>query len=335
MSTCADDTSKATGLDLSRFDDREGHFWEILRGRLSRGPASELLGWKLRDIDPDAGRICVEYEAKPEFLNPMGMVHGGFVAAMLDDVMGPALACTHEPGKANPTLEMKVSYHRPARPGRLIAVGQVLHKGSTVAAVEGRLYNGRDELLASATGTFRIVSRNFSKADAKPPAASEVESPSAEPYSPSAELPDDDGHFWDVIHGRVAMPPSAAMLGWKVLEADRDAGRVRNQFTVKPEFLNLMGMAHGGFVAAMLDETMGPALVCSLPPRHFCPTIELKVSYHRPVRPGRVFGEGRVLQKGGTIGFVEAKLHDVAGGLLASSSGTFRILSQDRMKRRD
>jgi len=331
MSSCIENESRGASLDLSRFDDREGTFWDILRGRLTRGPASELLGWKLLDVDPDAGRIYVEYDAKPEFLNPMGIVHGGFVAAMLDDVMGPALACTHEPGKANPTLEIKVSYHRPARPGRLIAVGQLVHKGATVGSVEGRLYNEQEELLASATGTFRIISRDLSKGGNAPAAPPEPRP--EEPDASRAALPDDDGHFWDVIHGRRPMPPSAAMLGWKVLEVDREKGWLRNQFTTQPEFLNLLGMTHGGFVAAMLDETMGPALVCSLPARHFCPTLELKVSYHRPVRPGRVFGEGRVLQKGGTIGFVEAKLHDAAGELLASSSGTFRILSQDRMRK--
>lgn len=332
MGSCIEDKTGGQDLDLSRFADREGNFWEILRGRLRRGPASEMLGWKIREVDPDAGRICVEYDAKPEFLNPMGMVHGGFVAAMLDDVMGPALACTHEPGKANPTLEIKVSYHRPVRPGRLIAVGQLIHKGTTVASVEGRLYDEQDELLASATGTFRIVSHDLSKAGDAPASAAEM--PHDVTDAPQAALPDDDGHFWDVIHGRKPMPPSAEMLGWKVLEADREKGWIRTRFTTRPEFLNLLGMTHGGFVAAMLDETMGPALVCSLPARHFCPTIELKVSYHRPVRPGPVYGEGRVLQKGGTIGFVEARLHDSAGNLLASSSGTFRILSQDRMKKR-
>lgn len=161
MNSCVDRESKAASLDLSRFEDREGHFWEMVRGNLSRGPASEMLGWKVRDIDPDAGRITVEYEAKPEFMNPLGMVHGGFVAAMLDDVMGPALICSQPPGKANPTLEIKVSYHRPAMPGRLIGVGQVLHKGGKIGFVEGKLYNEANELVASATGTFRILSRDL------------------------------------------------------------------------------------------------------------------------------------------------------------------------------
>lgn len=156
----------------------------------------------------------------------------------------------------------------------------------------------------------------------------------AEVQSRAPDLPDGEGHFWDVLHGRKPMPPSAAMLGWRVVEADRETGRVRTEFTAKAEFLNPIGMVHGGFVAAMLDETMGPALVCALPPNHFCPTIELKISYHRPAQVGRLFGEGQVLQKGGTIGFVEGKLYNEANELVASATGTFRILSMEKMKQR-
>lgn len=146
-------------------------------------------------------------------------------------------------------------------------------------------------------------------------------------------LPDGKGHFWDVIHGRKEMPPSSAMLGWQVLEADTERGRVRTRFEARPEFRNPMGVVHGGFVAAMLDETMGPALVCSLPDNHFSPTIELKVSYHRPAQIGPLFGEAQVLHKGGTIGFVEGKLYNEAKELVASATGTFRILSGDRLSK--
>ena len=75
-------------------------------------PAAELLGWEALSIEP--GRVRVRYAAREAFYNPMGTVQGGFLAAMLDDAMGPALFTLLEEGQHAPTLEMKVSFVRPA-----------------------------------------------------------------------------------------------------------------------------------------------------------------------------------------------------------------------------
>jgi uncharacterized protein (TIGR00369 family) len=121
-------------------------------------PVAVLLGWRLREIDPAAGTIVVEYEAKPEFANPMGNVQGGIIAAMLDDTMGPALVATLPPGKFAPTLEMKVSYLEPTPiGGRLFGHGRVVRAGGTVAFVEGDLRNEEGRILATASATARIV----------------------------------------------------------------------------------------------------------------------------------------------------------------------------------
>lgn len=53
-------------------------------------PAARLLGWRLVAVDPQAGTIEVEFDAKPDFTNPSGFIQGGFIAAMLDDTLGPA-----------------------------------------------------------------------------------------------------------------------------------------------------------------------------------------------------------------------------------------------------
>lgn len=78
--------------------ERTGPFWDAMEGRTPPPPAAVTLGFKLLEIDPELGTIRVQFEAKQEFLNPMGVVQGGFVAAMLDDTLGPALVCTLPPG---------------------------------------------------------------------------------------------------------------------------------------------------------------------------------------------------------------------------------------------
>ena len=109
------------------------------------------------EAKPGSGRIRVQFEATRDFTNPMGNVQGGFLAAMLDDTLGPALATTFEEHEFAPTLELKVSFLRPAKPGPLVGTGRVVHRGGSVAFLEGELHDTAGDLIATATATARLV----------------------------------------------------------------------------------------------------------------------------------------------------------------------------------
>jgi acyl-coenzyme A thioesterase PaaI-like protein len=96
---------------------RVGPFWDAIEGRAPMPPAARLLGWQLEAVDPAAGTITVRYEARSDFTNPMGNIQGGFIAAMLDEAMGPALVATLPPDQFAPTLEMKISFFEAAKVG--------------------------------------------------------------------------------------------------------------------------------------------------------------------------------------------------------------------------
>jgi uncharacterized protein (TIGR00369 family) len=136
---------------------KEGAFWDVMEGRKPPPPAAALLGFKLLDVDPSAGTIRIQFEAKPEFTNPIGHVQGGFLAAMLDDTLGPALVATLSKDQFAPTIELKVNFIRPARPGRLIGQGRVVARGGTIAFLAGELMTEQGDLIATATATARIV----------------------------------------------------------------------------------------------------------------------------------------------------------------------------------
>jgi uncharacterized protein (TIGR00369 family) len=123
-------------------DEREGYFWDVMQGRKAPPPAAELLGFKLLDVRPEVGRIRVQFTARPEFSNPVGDIQGGFLAAMLDDTLGPALVATLDKEQFAPTLELKVNFIRPARPGILIGDGRVVSRGRTIAFPAGELTTG-------------------------------------------------------------------------------------------------------------------------------------------------------------------------------------------------
>jgi acyl-coenzyme A thioesterase PaaI-like protein len=85
-------------------EERKGPFWDLVAGRVVAPPAAQTLGWQLEEIDPDAGTAQIRFDARVEFTNPVGAVQGGFLAAMLDDTMGPALVATLEPAEFAPPL---------------------------------------------------------------------------------------------------------------------------------------------------------------------------------------------------------------------------------------
>jgi uncharacterized protein (TIGR00369 family) len=139
---------------------RQGPFWDFLNGRLPAPPCTELLGWQLEEIDPEAGTIQVGFHGRHEFTNPTGAIQGGFVSAMLDDTLGPALAATLKPDQFAPTVELKVNFLRPAYPGRLVGSGRVVHRGGTIAFLAGEIADADGTVLATATATARIVRFN-------------------------------------------------------------------------------------------------------------------------------------------------------------------------------
>jgi uncharacterized protein (TIGR00369 family) len=135
---------------------RQGPFWDVMEGRAEPPPAAVLLGWKLVEIDPDEGTIEVAFTASEQFLNPAGSVQGGFLAAMLDDTLGPALVATLGDGEWAPTTDLHVQFLKAAKPGELRGLGRVVRKGRDIAFLAGELRDVDGDLLATATATAAI-----------------------------------------------------------------------------------------------------------------------------------------------------------------------------------
>lgn len=134
------------------------------------------------------------------------------------------------------------------------------------------------------------------------------------------------GPFWDAVAGRAPIPPAAATLGFEFVDADPDAGCIEVAFTATEAFTNPMGEVLGGFLAAMVFDTVGPALLATLSADEFQSTLELKTSFLRPTRPGRLVGRGRIVHRDGRLAFLEATLAD-ADGIVATGTATARVMS--------
>jgi len=138
--------------------ERRGPFWDVVEGRTPPPPAAELLGFELVAVDPEAGTIEVAFTADERFLNPAGVVQGGFLAAMLDDTLGPALVATLGPDEWAPTVDLHVQFLAASRPGRLLGRGRVTRRGREIVRLAGELLASDGTVVATAIATAVIRS---------------------------------------------------------------------------------------------------------------------------------------------------------------------------------
>ncbi|HEY8616256.1 PaaI family thioesterase [Phenylobacterium sp.] len=124
---------------------------------LPRPPCAELLGWEVVDARPAEGWIRIGFDARREFTNPAGFIQGGFLAAMLDDTMGPAVFAHTDGRLYTPTIDLHVSFLAPAKAGRLYGEGQVVQLGKSIGFIEGRLMTEDGTVVARATASCRLV----------------------------------------------------------------------------------------------------------------------------------------------------------------------------------
>lgn len=133
------------------------------------------------------------------------------------------------------------------------------------------------------------------------------------------------------VFDRYPMPPCARHLGWTLLDHDAAKGWARSSFEARPEFLNPAGFVQGGFVSAMLDDTMGPAAFLMTQGRSYSTTINLNVQFIAPARAGKFFGEGQVVNLGKTIVFLEGTLRDADGAVVATATSSARLIAVEKL----
>ena len=128
----------------------------MLDGRLPPPPIGATL--EFLPIQLDRGRVVFQGEPKFDFYNPLGSVHGGWAATLLDSCMGCAIHSTLERGFGFTTLELKINFVRAVthKSGPLRAEGRVIHPGRQAATAEGKLFDAAGKLYAHGTTTCLI-----------------------------------------------------------------------------------------------------------------------------------------------------------------------------------
>jgi uncharacterized protein (TIGR00369 family) len=141
------------GATLSGID----YLRAIAQGTIPPPPIALLLGFDLEEVEE--GRVVFTAEPGEHHYNPIGVVHGGLAATLLDSAMGCAVHSLLPQGRGYTTLEIKVNYVRAIKreSGRLRAVGTVVHMGGKIATAEARIVDAAGRLCAHATTTCILL----------------------------------------------------------------------------------------------------------------------------------------------------------------------------------
>ena len=131
----------------------------IIDGRLPPPPIARLLDMSV--IEAEHGRAVFAIEPAEWMFNPLGSVHGGIAATLLDSCMGCAVHTTLEAGVSYTTADLQVRYIRAMTDttGRVLAEGRVVHAGRRTATAEGRLFVEGDETLLAHASTGCVILR--------------------------------------------------------------------------------------------------------------------------------------------------------------------------------
>jgi uncharacterized protein (TIGR00369 family) len=129
----------------------------LMDGRFPAPPIAALIGFAPAELE--SGRAVFTATPDARHYNPIGSVHGGYAATLLDSCMACAVHSLLEAGQGYTTLELKVNFVRAltAATGAVRAEGKIIHLGRRTATAEGRLTDAAGRLLAHATTTCLVI----------------------------------------------------------------------------------------------------------------------------------------------------------------------------------
>lgn len=144
----AAEVGRASGLEFLQ---------DVLAGRLPAAPIAATLNFSLEEVE--AGRAVFAMEPGEEHYNPIGSVHGGVYATLLDSAAGCAVQSVLPAGMGYTSLDLTLKFLRPITvdTGKVRAVGTVLSQGRRTALAQAELFDATDRLLAHATSSCMLI----------------------------------------------------------------------------------------------------------------------------------------------------------------------------------
>ena len=292
-------------------------------GMRPRPPAGSLIGLSVQSVEE--GRVRMAITPAEYHYNPIGTVHGGVIATVLDTVLACSVLSTLPAGRGCMTLEIKVNYLRALTEaaGEVVGEGVCVQSGRQVGVAEGRITDAKGRVYATASTTMLVFDMGAPRAFPQDgPVEREMvwEDPRAGAAAGRAMAGID--YLRALKAGTVPRAPIAALLGFDMAEIEE--GRVSMTLPPGEHMTNPGGSMHGGMMATLLDSVMGCAVHSTVPLGRGYTTLEIKVNYLRAVTEasGLITAVGTVLHGGRQMAVAEGRAVDAAGRLVAVASTT-------------
>ena len=295
-------------------------------------PVSFLVG--LEDGGSDAGLHRVTLEPVECHYNPLGTVHGGIIATVLETAMAAAVRAIVPPGRDCVTAELKVSFARALTKaaGTVAAEGRVVHAGRQVVLAEARLVDAQGRLYATAS-SVGVVGEAAAPLDAGLAVTAEpgerrrvVEwgdpAAGAKAIAAMAGL--------EALSSGRGVVPVGALIG--MTDAAAAPGRMQMSLPPGEHLHGSSGAVHGGMLAVLLDSVLGCAIHTTLPAGRGYTTLDINLSFLRPATAagGMLTATGRVVHGGERTATAEAQAVDAMGRLCATGTTTCLLFDMAR-----
>jgi uncharacterized protein (TIGR00369 family) len=146
-------TIRRVGITMSGLESLKA----VLSGELPPPPVAAMLDMRL--VEVEEGRVVFAIEPAEYQYNPLGTVHGGVTATLLDSALGCVVQSMLPSGTTYTTIELKINYVRPitSETGTVYGEGKIIHMGGRIATAEARVTDAAGKLYAHATTTCILL----------------------------------------------------------------------------------------------------------------------------------------------------------------------------------
>ena len=300
-------------------------------------PIGHLTGMLPVEVGP--GLTTFTMPASPWLMSPPGLIQGGVLAVLADGPLGCAIQTTLPPATPYTTAELSMNFLRPASPssGVLTARGTLIHAGRSLALSQVSIEDARGRLLAHGTSRCVIFPPVGTAAAFDLPVVVAPTYDTPDPFErpdPGTIVPEETWSLMSgldvmraLLDGSLAPPPIhhlTGMMPFAVAEGSAECRLPATEWLCSP-----LGRVEGGVIAMLADSAIASSIQSTLPPKTAYASIDLKVTFIRPVAPdGRdLVARARVIHRGRTLATSSAVLENADGKQVATAVGSAMIFA--------